>query len=137
MAQGNGNSEGIRTGVHQSLAHDSAHKHVSGEAIYIDDMPMLPGTQHAWLATSPHPHARIESIDTSKAEAVPGVAAVITAADIPGHNDVAPIFSGEPVLADGVVEYVGHPVAAVAAENMDAARAAAASPRRMIMGSAT
>ena len=86
---------------------------------------MLPGTQHAWLVTSPHPHARIVRIDTAKAEAAPGVAAVITAADIPGHNDVAPIFSGEPALADGVVEYVGHPIAAVAAATMDAARAAA------------
>ena len=108
-------SDGIRGGAHAAIRHDSAHKHVTGEAVYIDDMPMLPGTQHAWLATSPHPHARIKGIDTSKAGTVPGVAAVITAADIPGHNDVAPIFSGEPVLADGVVEYIGHPVAAVVA----------------------
>ena len=119
-------TDGIRGGAHDAIRHDSAHKHVTGQAVYIDDMPMLPGTQHAWLATSPHPHARIQCINTAKAEAFAGVAAVITAADIPGHNDVAPIFSGEPVLADGVVEYIGHPFAAVAAETMDIARSAAA-----------
>ncbi len=118
-------TDGIRGGAHAALRHDSAHKHVTGQAVYIDDMPMLPGTRHAWLAISPHPHARIKRIETAKVVAYPGVSAVITAADIPGHNDIAPIFSGEPVLADGVVEYVGHPVAAVAAESMDAARIAA------------
>ncbi len=118
-------TDGIKGGAHAAIRHDSAHKHVTGQAVYIDDMPMLPGTQHAWIATSPHAHARIERIDTAKAEALAGVVAVITAADIPGHNDIAPIFSGEPVLADGVVEYIGHPVAAVAAETMDIARTAA------------
>ena len=102
-------TDGIRGGVHAAIRHDSAHKHVTGQAVYIDDMPMLPGTHHAWIATSPYPHARIKRIDTTKAEAVVGVAAVITAADIPGYNDVAPIFSGEPVLADSVVEYIRHP----------------------------
>ncbi len=119
-------SDGIRGGAHAAIRHDSAHKHVTGEAVYIDDMPMLPGTQHAWLAVSPHAHARIKRIDTAKARAHPGVSAVITAADIPGDNDIAPIFSGEPALADGVVEYIGHVFAAVAADTMDAAREAAA-----------
>ena len=116
----------LKGGVHRAWRHDSAEKHVTGRAVYIDDMPAVPGTQEIWLATSPHPHARIRSIDCAAARAVPGVSAVVTAADIPGVNDVAPIFSGEPILADGVAEYVGHPVAAVAASDRDTARRAAA-----------
>ena len=116
----------LKGGVHRAWRHDSAEKHVTGRAVYIDDMPSVPGTQEIWLATSPHPHARIRSIDCAAARAVPGVSAVVTAADIPGVNDVAPIFSGEPILADGVAEYVGHPVAAVAASDRDTARRAAA-----------
>ncbi len=116
----------LKGGVHRAWRHDSAEKHVTGRAVYIDDMPLVPGTQEIWLATSPHPHARIVSIDCAAARAVPGVSAVVTAADIPGVNDVAPIFSGEPILADGVAEYAGHPVAAVAASDRDTARRAAA-----------
>ena len=116
----------LKGGVHRAWRHDSAEKHVTGRAVYIDDMPPVPGTQEIWLATSPHPHARILSIDCAAARAVPGVSAVVTAADIPGVNDIAPIFSGEPILADGVAEYAGHPVAAVAASDRDAARRAAA-----------
>ena len=119
-------SSALKGGVHRAWRHDSAEKHVTGRAVYIDDMPGLPGTQEVWLATSPHPHARILSIDCAKARAVPGVSAVVTAADIPGVNDVAPIFSDEPILADGVAEYIGHPVAAVAAADRDTARRAAA-----------
>ncbi|MCW5750983.1 MAG: xanthine dehydrogenase molybdopterin binding subunit [Alphaproteobacteria bacterium] len=112
-------------GVRQALRHDSAVKHVTGEAQYIDDMPELPGTLHAWLATSTKAHARILRMDLSAALALPGVAAIVTARDIPGRNDIAPILKGEPVLADGVVEHVGHPFAAVAAETMETARRAA------------
>ena len=116
----------LKGGVHRAWRHDSAEKHVTGRAVYIDDMPAVPGTQEIWLAISPHPHARILSIDCAAARAVPGVSAVVTAADIPGVNDVAPIFSGEPILAERVAEYVGHPVAAVAAADRDTARRAAA-----------
>ena len=117
-------SVAARGGVHVPFHHDSAVKHVTGEAIYIDDMPELPGTLHAALLLSANAHARIASIDTAKARALVGVHAVITAADIPGHNDIAPIFSDEPALAAGTVEYVGHPLAAVAADTLDIARAA-------------
>ncbi len=119
-------SSTLKGGVHRAWRHESAEKHVTGRAVYIDDMPSVPGTQEVWLAISPHPHARILSIDCAAARAVPGVSAVVTAADIPGVNDVAPIFSGEPILADRVAEYVGHPVAAVAASDRDTARRAAA-----------
>ncbi len=106
--------------AHDKIQHDSAVKHVTGDAIYIDDMPVLPGTLELVLVISPHAHANIISIDGSAAGAL-----VLTAADIPGHNDIAPIFEGEPVLAESVAEYVGHPVAVVAADTYDQAFSAA------------
>jgi len=121
------NADGdIRGAVHSSVRHDSARGHVTGVARYIDDMPLLPGTQEIVLVTSPHAHARIVSIDVSAARAMDGVRGIATAADIPGHNDVGPIFEGEPVLADGVADYAGAPIVAVAADTYDQARAAAA-----------
>ena len=116
----------IQGGVATALAHDSAHKHVSGEAVYVDDIPELPGTLMAYVLMSDRPHARIAGIDTAKAEAAPGVHAVLTAADVPGDGDIGPVFPGDPVLADGLVEYAGQAVAAIAAETIDQARAAAA-----------
>ncbi|MGE3936412.1 MAG: molybdopterin cofactor-binding domain-containing protein, partial [Rhodospirillaceae bacterium] len=116
----------IRGAVHTSVRHDSAAKHVTGEAVFLDDMPTVAGTLEACLVTSPHAHARIERIDATAALALPGVRAVATAADIPGANDIGPILHPEPALAAGVVEYVGHPVAAIAADDWDTARRAAA-----------
>ena len=109
----------IRGGVHSAVRHDSAAGHVTGAARYLDDMPNVPGTLEAALVLSPHAHARIRHIDVSAARAAPGVVAVITASDIPGKNDIAPILANEPALAAGVVEYVGQPVVAVAAATLD------------------
>ena len=67
--------------------------------------------------------------DGARALAMAGVHAVLTAEDIPGHNDIAPVFSDEPVLASGIAEYVGHPVALVVAETYDMAFAAAKAVR--------
>ena len=115
----------IRGGAHASVRHDSAAGHVTGSALYLDDVPSVPGALETALVLSPHPHARIKNIDVSRALAAPGVAMVITAADIPGKNDIAPIRSDEPLLAAGIVEHEGQIVAAVAAETLDRARAAA------------
>jgi xanthine dehydrogenase large subunit len=112
--------------VGASTPHDSAPKHVSGRAIYIDDMPEPPGLLHAYIGLSPHAHARIVSIDLSAVLATPGVAAVMTAKDIPGVNDVGPAFIGDPIFADGLVEYHGQSIFAVAATSMALAREAAA-----------
>lgn len=112
--------------VHAKVRHDSARGHVTGQAQYIDDMPMLPGTLEVVLVTSPHPHADIVSIDVSAARAADGVRAVISADDIPGVNNVGPVFEGEPVLAAGFVDYVGAPVVAIAADSYDQALSAAA-----------
>jgi xanthine dehydrogenase large subunit len=114
----------IRGGAHASVSHDSAAGHVTGRALYLDDMAVVPGTLEAALVLSPHAHARIRSIDFTRALAAPGVVAAASAADIPGTNDIAPIRSGEPLLPQALVEYEGQPVAAVAARTLDAARAA-------------
>jgi xanthine dehydrogenase large subunit len=116
---------GVRGAVHAAVRHDSAIPHVTGAARYLDDVPTVPGTLEAALVLSPHAHARIRRVDLSAARGAPGVVAAITAADIPGKNDIAPIRSDEPALAADVVEYEGQPVAAIAAATFDQARAAA------------
>jgi xanthine dehydrogenase large subunit len=80
----------IEGGVHQSQQHDSAVRHVTGEAAYIDDLAEPVGLLHVYLGLSDHAHARVRGLDLSAVQAAPGVALVLTAADIPGSNDVSP-----------------------------------------------
>ncbi|MBS41335.1 MAG: xanthine dehydrogenase molybdopterin binding subunit [Rhodospirillales bacterium] len=117
-------SEEIKGGVHKTTSHDSARKHVNGAAIFIDDMPSFPDTQEAALLLSPYAHAKILEIDITQALASLGVSAVITAKGIPGKNDIAPVFSDEPVLASQIVEYAGQPIVAISADSYDNAFAA-------------
>lgn len=79
-----------------------------------------------WGATlrSPHPYARIRSIDVGPAWRIDGVEAVITADDVPGQLTYGLVDADQPVFADGVVRYVGEPVAAVAADHPETARRA-------------
>jgi len=108
----------------QPKTHDSAALHVSGEAVYTDDIAAPAGCLHAYMLQSPHAHAKIISIDTSACH-IAGVHAVMTARDVPGVNDVAPVFAGDPVFAENEVLYAGQSVLAVAAESIDIARRAA------------
>ena len=105
--------------------HESAHLHVSGEATYIDDIPELRGTLYAALGLSTRAHARVTAVDLSAVRAATGVVAVLTARDIPGRNDCGPILHDDPILADGLVQYVGQPIFVVIAESVAAARKAA------------
>ncbi|MBC7625434.1 MAG: xanthine dehydrogenase molybdopterin binding subunit [Aeromicrobium sp.] len=105
--------------------HESAHLHVSGEAVYIDDIPELHGTLYAALGLSERAHANVMAMDLSRVHAAPGVVAVLTARDIPGRNDCGPIIHDDPILADGVVQYVGQPMFAVIADTVLTARRAA------------
>lgn len=115
----------IRGAVHTNIRHDSAIRHVTGRAVYIDDIPVPPNCQETALVLSPHASALILSIDASEAATMPGVSAVVSAQDIPGDNDIAPVFVNEPLLAEGSADYAGMPVAAVAADTYDQALAAA------------
>lgn len=116
----------LQSGVGRSNRHESAEKHVSGEARFIDDKPELPGLLHLCPRLSEHAHARILHIDVQPCYAVPGVVSVLTWQDVPGINDVGPLEPGDPLLAHEKVEYLGQIVIAVAAETPDAARQGAA-----------
>jgi CO/xanthine dehydrogenase Mo-binding subunit len=114
------------------IRHDGADK-VTGRALYGADL-RLAGLLHGFVLRSPHAHARILRIDTSKAEAFPGVKAVVTAADLPPSGDrMVDLGEGETplsylrgnVLASGKALYCGHAVAAVAAVNAHVAEEAA------------
>ena len=109
----------------QSALHDSAWLHVRGQARYIDDLLEPEGLLHAAVGHSEQAHARILSMDLSAVRAYPGVVAVITLADVPGHTDIGPVFPGDPVLASELVEHIGQPIFAVAATSHTAARKAA------------
>lgn len=108
----------------QSIPHDSAELHVTGAATYTDDIPEPAGCLQTYILKSPYAHARIKKIDVSACR-IPGVHAVMTAADVPGVNDAAPVFGGDPVFAEKEVFYAGQSVLAVAAETIEIARAAA------------
>lgn len=115
---------GLNSGVGKSVKHESAAKHVSGEALYIDDRPEFPHQLHLVPLLSPHAHANIVQMDIEECYNVTGVVRVITAADIPGNPDIAPLTTGDPLLADGIVEYVGQVILVVAATSQEAAREA-------------
>jgi len=106
-------------------AHESARLHVLGQADYTDDIAEVRGTLHAALGLSSKAHARILDIDFSDVIASRGVRAVFTARDIPGTNDCGPIIHDDPILADGLVQYIGQPIFVVVADSHDLARRAA------------
>jgi len=111
-------------GVGRSKKHESADKQVSGEAVYVDDRAPLRGELHAAVGQSTQAHGKILSMDLSAVKAAEGVVSVITVDDVPGHTDIGPVFPGDPVLADGKVEFVGQPLFAVAATSYELARKA-------------
>ena len=118
-------SQDLTTGVGRSVKHDSADKHVSGEAVYIDDRLEFPNQLHVYARTADRAHARILRIDTSPCYAFEGVRIAITHEDIPGLKDIGPVVAGDPLLAIDKVEFFGQPVLAVAACDLDTARRAA------------
>ncbi|WP_225774914.1 xanthine dehydrogenase molybdopterin binding subunit [Pseudomonas sp. Marseille-Q5115] len=117
--------QGIATGVGRSVRHESAEKHVSGEAQYIDDRLEFPNQLHVYARLSERAHARLVKVDTSPCLAIPGVRLVITHEDLPALKDIGPLVPGDPLLAIDKVEYVGQPVLAVAACDLETARRAA------------
>ncbi len=116
----------IKGDVSLSVPHDSAEKHVTGAALYTDDIPEFSNQLHIYIAKSNVARGRISTFDLAPVRAAPGVAAVLTADDIPGVNDYSPIAGDDPLFAEGEVFYAGQPLFAVAAESLAQARAAAA-----------
>lgn len=117
-------------GIAVETPHESAELHVTGRADYTDDLVLPQGALHAYLGLSTVAHGTIRAMDLDAVRAAPGVIDVLTAADLPGRNDVSPIGKGDdPILADGRVMFHGQPVFAVIAETREQARRAAARAR--------
>jgi xanthine dehydrogenase large subunit len=111
--------------VGQPLRHDSAEGHVTGGARYVDDLPEAPGTLHLAFGLAADGHARLTGLDLTEVRAASGVIAVFTAADIPGENNVGPVFHDDRLFAEDEILYPGQPLFVVAATSHRAARIAA------------
>ncbi|MGJ8516828.1 xanthine dehydrogenase molybdopterin binding subunit [Carnimonas bestiolae] len=105
-------------------AHESAVGHVTGRASYTDDLHPPAGLLHLAVGLSPSASGRITRLDLAAVRKAPGVVRVLTAADIPGHNEVGAVFPGDPLLAEDSVRYHGQPIFAVVASSLRAARQA-------------
>src|SRR5665213_504891 len=116
--------------VRQPYAHDSAVKHVTGTAQYIDDMLEPIGTLHLAVGYAPIAAGRVTSLDLEATKASPGVVTVLTAADIPGKNDMSPKEIGDdPVIAGDTVMFYGQVIFAVVADTRNEASRAVQKPR--------
>ena len=91
--------------------------HVTGKSIYLDDIPLIQGTQFGVVFDSPIAHGTITSVDYSKALAIPGVIKIITHEDIPGENQIGGIIPDEQLFASTEVHFVGQPIALIIAES--------------------
>ena len=109
--------------------HESAIGHVTGRATYVDEQHPPQGQLSLYPVQAPHAHARILEIDAEVASAMPGVVAVLTAADIPGANNTGAIVHDEPVMPADFVSFHGQAVAWVVAESEAQAAAAAKAVR--------
>ena len=115
--------------VGRPMPHDSAHLHVAGLAAYTDDLPEPRDLLHLAVGMSAKAHARVRRMDLGAVRASAGVVDVLLPADIPGANNYGSIVADDPILADGLVQYAGQPMFAVAATSVDAARLAARQAR--------
>ncbi len=111
--------------VRKSIPHDSSVGHVLGTARYTDDMPLPANIVHLAFGLSQNAHADLTSVDLSEVRAAKGVIAVLTADDLPFENDVSPSAHDEPLLATGMVHYIGQPIFLVVANSHLNARKAA------------
>lgn len=111
--------------VNRSLPHDAAPLHVTGQARYIDDIPMPADCLHLAFGLSSVARGRITALDVAAVRAAPGVALVLSGADFDTIPDCAPAAHDEPLVSDGAVHYLGQPIFLVAATSHLAARRAA------------
>src|SRR6059058_2399215 len=110
--------------VGKDIPHDSARGHVTGESTFIDDMPFARNELLVDFVAAPVAHGRLISLDISAAAKAPGVIAVITAKDIPGHNKFGPIIADEHLLVDEEIMFLGDAICIIAAETREQLRAA-------------
>ncbi len=115
---------GIAGAVGAAIPHESSALHVSGEALFTDDVVEPQGLLHLAVGMSSKAHAHIDNIDLSAVLEAPGVVAVMAADDIAGENNCGPVIADDPIFAPGLVQYAGQAVFAVAATTVDQARRA-------------
>jgi xanthine dehydrogenase large subunit len=118
----------VRNRMSAAPRHDSAHLHVSGRALYADDIPLPANTLHAAFGLSGIAHGRIREMDLAPLQRMAGVIAIAAAGDVPGDNNYSP-HKDDPIFAADVVQYAGQPLFAVAANTYAAARSAARAGR--------
>jgi len=106
--------------VGRNIPHDSAPGHVSGESIYIDDMPFARNELFVDFWGSPVAHGKILSLNLEAAAKIPGVVGLYTHQDIDGHNHFGPIIVDEVLLAEELCEFIGQPIVVIAAETRQA-----------------
>jgi xanthine dehydrogenase large subunit len=111
------------------VPHESARGHVTGDALYTDDLlGRFPRLLHAWPVTAPHAHARVTRLDAAPALDEPGVVTTLTAGDVPGDGDTGPSRHDEPLFPNEVM-FHRQPVAWVLGETLEAAQRGAARVR--------
>src|SRR5882757_4323514 len=115
----------LQPGQGAAARHESAHLHVTGRALYADDIPLPADTLHAAFGLSRIAHGRVRALDLAALQLLPGVVALATAADIPGENNYGSVLHDDPIFAADLVQYAGQPLFAVAATSYSAARRAA------------
>jgi xanthine dehydrogenase large subunit len=106
--------------IGKDIAHDSAVTHVTGESLFLDDMPPLAGELLAGIIPFPLAHGRLKRLDLAASLAVPGVVTILTAVDVPGHNRFGPAVKDELLLVEDEGVFLGQPVAIIAADGADA-----------------
>lgn len=107
-----------------SSFHESAEKHVTGKATYIDDIKTPQDALYVALGLSPVAHGTLTKLELDAVRQAPGVVDVITLHDVPGHTDIGPVFPGDPIFVDQDISYAGQCLFAVAATSLQAARQA-------------
>lgn len=110
--------------VGKDIPHDSARGHVSGESIYIDDMPPLKNELIVDFVGSPVACGKITKVDLSAAEKIPGVVALYTYKDLGGTNKFGPITQDEVLLCEDHASFIGEPIVVIACEDKDALKKA-------------
>ena len=117
------------TAAGKPVPHESAEGHVSGAALYTDDLCLrYPGLLHAWPVTAAHAHARLLRLSCAAAREINGVHTILTAQDVPGENDTGSNRHDEPLFPSEIM-YHQQPVAWVLGETLEAARAGALAVR--------
>ncbi len=102
--------------VGRSVPHEGSHAGVTGTICYLDDLPRFRNELAVELETCSQAHARITFLDVTTAAVIPGIAAVLTAADVPGDNRFGALVHDEELLASSECRYIAQPIVALAGE---------------------